>query len=307
MLKIIIHRLLQGILVLFSLFTITFFLLQMLPGDALTAEKASSAEAKRAEMEKYGFDKPIRTQYINRLTATLTGDLGESTKLKRPVIDVISQSFPVSVVLGVTGMIIALLIGIPAGVIAALKRNSMIDYTTMLIAMVGISVPSFVIGPLLAKHIGGNVSFLNVAGWDSPMDWILPSLTLGLGTGAYLARITRAGMLDILSQDYIRTAQAKGVSQPMIIIKHALKGGLIPAIAFIGPAFAMLITGSFIIETIYQVPGMGQHFVNATKDRDIFLLLGIVILFGTLIVVVNIASDILLMLLNPRLRDEEAS
>ncbi len=304
MLKIIINRLLQGIVVIVCLFSITFFLLQLIPGDPLVSEKALSPEAKRAEQAKYGFDKPILVQYKNRIIATLKGDLGESIKLKRPVKNIIAQSFPTSVALGTSGMLIAIFIGIPAGVIAALKKNSLIDYTTMLIAMIGISVPTFVIGPLLAKYIGGNLSALNVAGWDGPLDWVLPSVTLGLGTGAYLARITRAGMLDILSQDYIRTAKAKGVSQKMIIIKHALKGGLIPSIAYIGPAFAMLITGSFIIETIFQIPGMGQHFVNATKTLDHFLLLGIVLLFGALIVIVNIASDIILILLNPRLRQE---
>ena len=199
-------------------------------------------------------------------------------------------------------MLIAVLIGVPAGIIAALKHNSLIDNGAMFIAMLGISIPSFVIGPLLAKFVATEVPFLKVAGWGDPFDWILPAITLGLGTAAYLARITRAGMLDILSQDFIRTAQAKGVSQTGIIVKHALKGGLVPAIAFVGPAFAMLITGSFVVETIFQVPGMGQHFVNATKDRDYFLLQGMVLLFGVLIVMVNLAADILLTYLNPRLR-----
>lgn len=305
MLKIIITRILQGFLVIACLFTITFFLVRKLPGDALTSEKEMSAEAKKAYNEKYDFDKPVTTQYVIAIAKLFEGDLRESTKTGQPVSKIIAQSFPTSLILGITGMFVAICIGIPAGIISALKKNSYIDYSTMLIAMVGISVPTFVIGPLIAKFIGGNVSFLKVAGWGGTFDWVLPSITLGLGTAAYLARITRAGMLDILSQDYIRTAQAKGVTQSNIITKHALKGGLIPSIAYIGPAFAMLITGSFIVETIFQAPGMGQHFVNATKNRDPFLLQGIVLLFGTLIVAVNIASDIALMFLNPRLRQAD--
>jgi len=304
MLRIIISRLAQGILVLVCLFTITFFLTSALPADATTAEKATSVHAARVEREKLGLDKSLPVRYIMMIEKTFSGELQSQAK-NQPVTKIISHSFPTSLTLGLIGMFIAIIIGIPAGILAALKQNSKIDYMTMFFAMIGISVPSFVLGPLFAKYIGGTVPFLKVAGWGGPFDWFLPSLTLGLGTAAYLARITRAGMLDILSQDYIRTAEAKGVSQKNIIIKHALKGGLIPSVAYIGPAFAMLITGSFIVETIFQTPGMGQHFVNATKDRDTELLLGIVLLFGTLIIIVNILSDLLLMMLNPRLRQSE--
>jgi oligopeptide transport system permease protein len=155
---------------------------------------------------------------------------------------------------------------------------------------------------LLAGHVATRIPLLKVAGWGDPLDWVLPALTLGLATAAYLARITRGGMLEVLNQDYIRTAHAKGVKPAMVVTKHALRGGIIPAVAYIGPAFAMLITGSFIIETIFQVPGMGQHFVNATKDRDYFLLQGVVILFGAFIVFANLAADIILVMLNPRIR-----
>jgi oligopeptide transport system permease protein len=199
-------------------------------------------------------------------------------------------------------MSFAILIGIPAGILSALRKNSYIDYGTMVIAMAGISIPSFVVAPLLAGHVATRIPLLKVAGWGDPLDWVLPALTLGLATAAYLARITRGGMLEVLNQDYIRTAHAKGVKPAMVVTKHALRGGIIPAVAYIGPAFAMLITGSFIIETIFQVPGMGQHFVNATKDRDYFLLQGVVILFGAFIVFANLAADIILVMLNPRIR-----
>ncbi len=303
MLKTIINRMLQGVLVTFCLLTITFFLVRMMPGDALTNEKAMSPQVRQKNIEIFHLDKPQTVQYLYYWKNLLSGQMGYSSTKDQPVAKIISQSFPASAMLGILGMIIAVCIGIPAGIIAALKHNSLMDNGAMFVAMLGISVPSFVLGPLFAIFIATKVPFLKVAGWGDPFDWILPSLTLGLGTAAYLARITRAGMLDVLSQDYIRTAKAKGVSQFSIIRKHALKGGLIPSIAFLGPAFAMLITGSFVVETIFQVPGMGQHFVNSAKDRDYFLLQGMVLLFGGLIVIVNLAADILLAYLNPRLRD----
>ncbi len=302
MLKTIIDRLLQGIVVIVCLLTLTFFLIRMTPGNPLTDEKAMSPEVMKENMRIFKLDKSQPVQYITYWQSLFQGEMGMSIKKRQPVYKIISQSFPVSVIIGICGMIIAVVIGIPAGIIAALKHNSLIDNGAMFFALLGISIPSFVIGPLLAKSASSVFPFLKVAGWGDPFDWILPSITLGLGTAAYLARITRAGMLDILSQDFIRTAKAKGVSQTGIIVKHALKGGLVPSIAYIGPAFAMLITGSFVVETIFQVPGMGQHFVNAVKDRDYFLLQGMVLLFGVLIVTVNLAADILLTYLNPRLR-----
>ena len=303
MLKIILSRLAQGFLVLVFLYTATFFLVRWRPGDMFTSDKALSAQALKEKKAEFDLDKPYWKQYqISVSKLVLEGDLRDSGVKDQPVSKIIAHSFPTSFILGCAGMIIAICIGIPGGIIAALRKNSMIDYGTMLLALIGISVPAFVLGPILAKTLGENVPFLKVAGWGGPFDWVLPSITLGLATAAYLARITRAGMLDILSQDYIRTAKAKGVSEQSIIIKHALKGGLIPSIAYIGPAFAMLITGSFIVETIFQAPGMGQHFINATKERDIFLLQGIVLFFGSLIVIVNLLADITLVALNPRLR-----
>jgi len=301
MLKTIIGRLLQGILVIFCLLSLTFILIRMIPGNPLKDDKAMSPDVLKTNMEIYGLDKSKPEQYLYYWRSLFQGEMGISIKKKQPVTKIIKQSFPVSVIIGMSGMLIAILIGIPAGIVAALKHNSIIDNSAMLLALLGISIPSFVIGPLLAKFVATNVPFLKVAGWGDPSDWILPAITLGLGTAAYLARITRAGMLDILSQDFIRTAKAKGVSQKDIIVKHALRGGLVPAITYVGPAFAMLITGSFVVETIFQVPGMGQHFVNSVNDRDYFLIQGMVLLFGALIVLVNLAADILLTYLNPRL------
>lgn len=301
--KIILSRLGQGVIILLCLITITFFLVRLMPGDPLTDEKALPAHILEQNRAYYHLDKPRSVQYFYYLSNLARGDLGGSmSKDGRPVIDIISYAFPVSLTLGVAAMIIALGIGIPAGVISALKKNSMIDYGTMAGAMLGISIPSFVIGPILAMTIASHSNTLKVAGWGAPFDWILPSITLGLATAAYIARITRGGMLEIINQDYIRTAHAKGLAPSRVVIKHALRGGIIPAVAYVGPAFAMLVSGSFIVESIFQVPGLGQHFINATTARDYPILQGVVIFFGCLIVLANLAADMVLIALNPRLR-----
>jgi len=302
MLRTIISRLLQGILVVFCLLLITFVLIRLMPGDPFLGEKAHSAHIIKKNKERFHLDKSYAEQFVVYLGHLAKGDMGDSPVKEQPVLKIIKHSFPASLILGIAGIAIAILIGIPAGILSALKKNSYIDYGTMVIAMAGISIPSFVIAPLLAGQVATRIPFLKIAGWGGPLDWILPAITLGLGTAAYLARITRGGMLEVLNQDYIRTAKAKGVRPAIVVTKHAIRGGIIPAVAFVGPAFAALITGSFIIETIFQVPGMGQHFVNATKDRDYFLLQGVVILFGALIVFANLAADIVLVMLNPRLR-----
>lgn len=304
MLKLILNRLLMGLVVIFCLMAITFTLIRLMPGDPFTSEKSASEQVNQRNREIFALDKPIPEQFLMYLKQLPTGEMGYSPKRNQPVTRIIKHALPASLILGFSSIFIAIGIGIPAGIISALKKNSMIDYGTMIIAMLGISIPTFVMGPVLADQIASRVPFLKVAGWGGPMDWALPSITLGLATAAYIARITRGGMLDILNQDYIRTARAKGLKERVVVIKHALKGGLIPAIAYIGPAFAMLLTGSFVVETIFQVPGMGQHFVNATTDRDYFLLQGVVLLLGGLIVLVNLLSDIALIYLNPRLQQE---
>ena len=304
MLRTILSRLFQGVIVISLLFTVTFFAVRLIPGNPFTAEKEISEAAIEQKKKEYYLDKSLGVQYVLMgRDLLLKGDFKKSTQYERPVIEVIRHSFPASLLLGITATLIAICFGIPAGIIAALRQNSLIDYSSMSIAMLGISIPAFVMAPIVASNVPLVFPGLKVAGWGDPLDWILPAFVLSLGTAAYLARITRSGMLDILSQDYIRTAKAKGLKESMIVIKHALRGGIMPAIAYIGPAFAALITGSFIIETIFQIPGMGQHFVNATKERDYMLLQGIVIFFGVLIVLVNLLADIALVILNPRMKD----
>ena len=304
MFRIIISRLGQGIITLFVLITLTFFLVRAMPGSPYTGEKAIPEHALKRMKEYTGLDQPVPVQYFRYLKNLIVHqDLGDVIKKDGvKVSEIIGESFPVSLGLGVLSIGIALMVGIPAGVIAAVRKNTAVDFTCLAAAMVGICLPSFVIGPLLAVTAGLGLKSLNVAGWSSPTDWILPAVTLGLINAAYLARLARGGMLDVLSQDYIRTAKAKGAPPVRIVIRHALRGGLIPAVAFIGPAFAGMISGSFVIETIFQIPGMGQHFVNAATDREFFLIQGLVLFYGFLIVGANLLADLAQIALNPRLR-----
>ncbi|MEY3396023.1 MAG: hypothetical protein RL346_2260 [Verrucomicrobiota bacterium] len=304
MLNLLASRFLQGILTLLILVTLTFFLVRAMPGSPYTQEKAVPAHILERMKAYTGMDKPLPVQYLKYLeNLIIHRDLGDMIKKDGvKVSEIIRDSFPVSLVLGLASMAIALMVGIPAGVIAAVKKNSPTDFACLSFAMVGICLPSFVIGPLLAVFAGLQLQSINVAGWSSATDWILPAVTLGMINAAYLARLSRGGMLDVLSQDYIRTAKAKGVPGHRIVIRHALRGGLIPAVAFIGPAFAGMISGSFVIETIFQVPGMGQHFVNAATDREFFLIQGLVLFYGFLIVAANLLADLAQIALNPRLR-----
>lgn len=304
MIRLIISRIGQGIITLFVLVTLTFFLVRAMPGSPYTSEKAIPAHALKRMKEYTGLDQPVMVQYFRYLNnLVIHQDLGDLIKRDGvKVSEIIAESFPVSLGLGMLSMAIALIVGIPAGVIAAVRKNTCVDFACLSFAMVGICLPSFVIGPLLAVTAGLGLKSLNVAGWSSPGDWILPAVTLGLINAAYLARLTRGGMLDVLSQDYIRTARAKGAPPSRIVIRHALRGGLIPAVAFIGPAFAGMISSSFVIETIFQVPGMGQHFVNAATDREFFLIQGLVLFYGFLIVGANLLADLAQIALNPRLR-----
>ncbi len=246
----------------------------------------------------------------------LQGDLGPSFKHKgKSVNDIIRESFPKSLELGLYSMAIALLLGITAGAIAALKQNTILDYAPMSFAMVGICLPTFVMGPLLVLVFGLWLEWFPVAGWSAwgaegffpegwPGDRVLPSCTLGFFYAAMVARLTRGGMLETLSQDFIKTARAKGLTETRVVVKHALRGGLLPTVSFLGPAFAGIISGSFVIETIFQIPGLGRHFIEAATNRDYTLVLGTVLFYATLILMLNLIVDILQAWLNPRIRTQ---
>jgi oligopeptide transport system permease protein len=304
MLKIILSRVIQTIVVVFVLVTFVFFAVRAIPGNPFASDKATSAEEEAALKAYYGLDKPLPVPSVNYWKNILVdGDFGDSLAMKgRKVSTLISESFPVSLKLGVISLILGMLIGIPLGIVAALFHNRWQDYLAMVVAMAGICVVAFVLGPIFQISIAAPLDWFNVAGWSRTSDIILPSITLCFGVAAYLARLTRGGMLDVLSQDYIRTAHAKGVPTLQIIVKHAIRPALMPAVTFLGPAFAAIITGSFVVETIFLVPGMGQYFVLGIQSKDYNLVLGLVLFYGILMGIANLLSDIALIFMDPKLR-----
>lgn len=304
MLKTILSRLTQTVVVVFLLVTFTFFAVRAIPGNPFASDKATSPEEQAALEAYYGLDKPLPIQYLKYWGNILTrGDFGDSLSMKgRKVSDLIAQSFPVSVMLGMISLILGVGLGVPLGIIAALNHNRSLDYLAMVVAMAGICVVAFVLGPIFQINIARPLDWLNVAGWSRPSDIILPAITLSFGVAAYLARLTRGGMLDVLSQDYIRTARAKGVPSLQIIRKHALRPALMPAVTYLGPAFAAVITGSFVVENIFLVPGMGQHFVTGITSKDYNLVLALVLFYGILMGIANLLSDLALIFMDPKLR-----
>ena len=299
-------RLLQAIPVLLMVITVTFFLVHSAPGGPFSADKAVPPEVIKALEEQYNLNQPVWKQYVSYLGDVVQGDFGPSFKYSgRTVNELIAAGLPITAELAFYAMLVALIVGISAGVAAAIRPNTLQDYPPMTGAMIGICMPSFLLGPLLVLVFGIYLDWLPVSGWgDLPGDKILPSITLGTGYAAYIARLSRGGMLEVLSQDYIRTARAKGLSERLIIVKHALRGGLIPVVAFLGPAFAGLLAGSFVVETIFQIPGLGRFYVQAAFNRDYTLILGMTIFLSTLIILFNLLSDMLAIWLNPKLRHE---
>jgi oligopeptide transport system permease protein len=306
MLRFALGRLLQAIPVLLIVISATFLLVHSAPGGPFSADKAVPPEVIRALEAQYNLDQPLWQQYLSYLGDVLQVDLGPSFKYSgRTVNELIAAGLPATAELALYAMLVALVIGVSAGVLAAIRPNTMQDYLPMSAAMLGICMPSFLLGPLLVLVFGIHLEWLPVSGWgDIPGDKILPAITLGTGYAAYIARLSRGGMLEVLSQDYIRTARAKGLSEPLIIFKHALRGGLIPVVAFLGPAFAGLLGGSFVVETIFQIPGLGRFYVQAAFNRDYTMILGMTIFFAALITLFNLLSDMLALWLNPKLRQQ---
>lgn len=305
MLRFIARRLLETIPVLFIIITATFFMIRFVPGGPFTSEKAVTPEILANLEAHYGLDKPLYQQYFDYLGSLAKGDFGPSFKYpNRTVNEIIADKLPVSLELGLLSLAVALVFGLPLGVIAAVKRNTFFDYICSSIAMMGICIPTFVLGPLLVLVFAIHLGWFNASGWYLPVDRVLPAATLGLVYAAYIARLTRGGMLEVLHQDYIRTARAKGASEFRVIFRHALRGGLLPVVSFLGPAIAGILTGSFVIETIFQIPGLGREFVNSAFNRDYTLVLGTVILYAGLIITLNLLVDIAQVWLNPKLKFE---
>jgi len=301
--RFILFRSLQAVPVILAVITVTFFLVRAAPGGPFDSEKAVSEQVQRALEAQYQLDLPAYQQYFNYLGDLAQGNLGPSFYYPgQSVNELIFQGLPVTAELGLYALIIAVFIGVLAGVIASLKPNTLQDYIPMSLAMIGICMPSFLLGPTLVLIFGIWLDWLPISGWNSAESKILPSITLGAMYAAYIARLSRAGMLEVMSQDYLRTARAKGLPEHIVILKHALRGGLIPVAAFLGPAFAGLLAGSFVVETVFQVPGLGRFYVQAAFNRDYTMILGTTVFLASLIVVFNLLSDVLAAWMNPRLR-----
>lgn len=298
----IIKRVLLALFSIWIVITVTFFIMRAVPGGPFTGQKAISPAAQAALEAKYGLDKPLSTQYFTYLKDIITDfDFGPSIKLRgRDVIDVIFDGFMVSSKLGVIAAGIALVIGVLLGAVAALKRNKAVDKIIMVITTAFVSMPSFIMGSLLLTLFAVKLSILPANGTTAE-GLILPIVTLSLYPMAYITRLIRSSMLDVLGQDYIRTARAKGLSGKNIIFKHALKNSLIPVVTYFGPMLAYIVTGSLVIEQIFAVPGIGRAFVNSIINRDYTLVMGTTIVLAILIVVMNLITDILYKIVDPRI------
>lgn len=306
MLYFIFRRILQSVPVLLLVTAVTFFMVHAAPGGPFSQERTVPPEVIKRLNARYHLDEPLWRQFGDYVINLLHGDFGPSFKYPTHTVnDLIVAGFPATFELAVYATLFALMVGLIAGILAALKPNSLQDYVPMATAMLGICLPSFVLGPVLLLIFGIWLQWLPIAGWGQvPGDKILPSITLGASYAAYIARITRGGMLEIFSQDYIRTARAKGLSTLRIVVVHALRGGITPVVSFLGPAIAGLLAGSFVVETIFQIPGLGRFYVLAAFNRDYTMIMGCTIFFAFLIIVFNLLADVALVWLNPKLRQE---
>ena len=304
MFELILRRLGTALPVLLAVITLTFLMVHSAPGGPFDAEKAVTPEVLAKLNAKYNLDAPLWEQYSDYLLGVIQGDFGPSFRYpSRSVTELIMTGLPITFELAVYAIIFALLLGVSAGILGALKPNTVYDYVPMTTAMLGICVPSIILGPSLILTFGIWLEWLPVGGWgDIPGDKILPTVTLGTAYAAYCARLTRGGMLEVLNQDFIRTARAKGLSEFRVVIVHALRGGLTPVIAFLGPAMAGLLAGSFVVETIFGIPGLGRFYVEAAFNRDYTMILGSSIFFSCLIISFNLLSDVIAASINPKLR-----
>lgn len=306
MLKFILKRLLQAIPVLLIVITVTFVLVRLAPGGPFDQERTVSPHVLQQLNERYNLNAPLHIQYWDYLKNLVRGDFGPSFKYPgRTVTEMIRNGFPITAELGLYALLGALFFGLTAGIIASLQPNSWQDYLPMSLAMIGICLPTFVLGPLLVLVLGIWLEWLPVTGWGMTSgDKILPVVTLGAAYAAYIARLARGGMLEIMTQDFIRTARAKGLGPASIALRHALRGALAPVVSFLGPAAAGLLAGSFVVESIFQIPGLGRFYIQAAFNRDYTMILGTTIFFATLIILFNLLADIILAWLNPRIRHE---
>jgi len=301
--KYILKRVLFGVLTLFIVATLTFVLMQQVPGGPFVAEKSISAAAMQAMREKYGLDKPVIVQYWNYMKNALHGDFGLSLKERgRTVAEIISTKFPVSARIGGISIVLALCLGIPLGCVAALHRGKTADNIIIVFSTMGIAVPSFVICTVLMYFFGVELGWLPTYGLTSWKNYIMPVMALSFYPTAYIARQMRSSMLDVLGQDYMRTAKAKGLSETKILYKHALRNAILPIITYVGPLIAYTLTGSFVVEKVFTIPGLGGEFVSSILNQDYMVIMGTTIFLAALIIFMNVVVDIGYTIADPRIK-----
>jgi oligopeptide transport system permease protein len=308
MFKYILKRIAYTIVTVFVLVTLTFFMMQLLPGDPFTGEKKIPDNVMASMKAKYGLDKPVTTQYILYVGNVLHGDFGVSLDDNRSVTDKLLTTFPVSFDLGIRALIFAVVVGILIGILAAVKRGTAWDSICMVIALLGVSVPSFIVAALLQYFFGlklyqwTGVKFFPITGWNSWNCKILPVLAMGFGTIASVSRLMRTSMLDVLSSDYIKTAKAKGLSQAAIIWKHGVRNAILPVVTILGPTTASILTGGFVVESIFSIPGMGKSFVTSIQQVNYTMIMGTTIFYGTFLILCNLVVDLVYGLIDPRVK-----
>ncbi len=303
MFRFLLRRLMVAVPTLFLVVTAAFFMMRAAPGNPFDSDRKLPPEVERSIMAKYGMDRPLGEQYVAYISNVLHGDLGPSLKYKdKSVLELIGEGLPTSATIGLSALTLACLVGIGLGIIAALRQNQMIDNVTMAIAVLGVCIPTFVTAPLLVLVFAAKLGWLPTAGLNGIRSLILPVAVLALPQIAIISRLTRAGMIEVLRSNYIRTARAKGLSEARIVLRHGLRAAILPLVSYLGPACAGLLTGSLVIEKIFSLPGLGKSFVIGALQRDYTVVMGVVIVYAGLILLLNLLADIAYALLDPRVR-----
>ena len=310
LIRYIVKRLAYAVLTLFVLITLTFFMMRMLPGDPFIGDKTVSPTTLANMNAKYGLDQPVLIQYLRYIGNILRGDLGISIVYNRDVRQIVTESFLVSADLGIRALLFAVIIGVLLGAVAAIRRGGFADSFSMFVAMIGVSVPSFILGALLQYFLAlqlrktFGIMLFPIQGWGNFNQTILPAFALGLGSLATVSRLMRTSMLDVLSQDYIKTAKSKGLSQRQILWHHAMRNAIMPVVTIMGPTVASVLTGTFVIESIFNIPGLGKYFVISIKDLDYTMISGTVVFYGGLLILCTLVVDLLYGFIDPRVKLE---
>jgi len=303
MFRFLLRRLLVAVPTLFLVITASFFMMHAAPGGPFDSQRRLPPEVEKNVKAKYGLDKPLPVQFLNYVGGVLHGDLGPSLKYRdKTVVQIISENFPTSIRLGLSSLIIGVTIGITLGAIAALRQNTGVDYGVTTFAILGICVPTFVTAPLLVLVFAQMLDLFPTGGVSELKSYVLPVITLALPQIAVVSRLTRAGMIEVLHSNYIRTARAKGLSETRIVIRHALRAAVLPLVGYLGPATAGVITGSLVVERIFGMPGLGKFFVLSALQRDYTVVLGVVIVYAVLVILLNLMAELIQAMLDPRIR-----